>query len=594
MGAMHPHGLWKHPLEALRSSSATEWVVACTVLLGIIQYAYLPGDAYFSPDEGMRITVSRNLRVDSIFTGHINYPGMWVDPQMQLVPYFPAWYQVTDQPALQVSFDYILFGALLAPFEQLGGMRLAQLLPLLCGLVAGIAAGAILNRCTGAGAARLGAVVTMLALPSSLYSFLIWEHILALALVLLAVVFYMRSRDSAAWAIPALLCLLLACVLRVETSFIAVPLLAWVFIERARAGNNSARLRLALAALLLAGIVAALTIIYVALSTATPYRIPQFDLSLSAQRLEKAVELTRSFLIGYGATDATTLAWLVIALSGMIGALVLRGYAHSRQVFVAIVLAAGSVIAALSLLRVEPFGVTNPGIFALSPLLLAALMPMPLPTPLRFIRFTIWTVIIGYLLSVLFFPALAARPAGTLAQIGSTWANRYFLTLYPLLALIALGACALMWQRSTGWRRMLMGCAVGLACALGIATNLLGVYRIAQDKSIASAVCQPVWQTGSQLVVVDEWWWSVECAIDPYPTWVLVTDDADGLELTRSIWKSNLAQVSFASKAVRNSKESFALFATICYSSVVKHSAGSPLGGEVTTYLLTGKSNYCR
>jgi hypothetical protein len=284
------------------TTSPYEWVLACTVLLFLIQYALLPRQLFFAPDEGMRIIASRSLRSDSLFTGLIDYQGQWIDMRFQYVPYYQTWFSVVPGPELRLNHSQILFGTLIALFERLGGVNLAQALPILCGAFCGLCTANILTRVARKGIAILGVIVVMLALPSALYSFLVWEHQLVLTLCLLALWCYLSYQaNQRGWLLAlSIASLVLACVLRVETIFVVAPailLLGWQ--QMGQWATRSPAVK-ALIVLLVIALIAALGGVYVLLSRYIPGRIPQPSVDWSPQQYLNAVN--RRFVPADGAT----------------------------------------------------------------------------------------------------------------------------------------------------------------------------------------------------------------------------------------------------------------------------------------------------
>jgi len=94
-------------MRFLREISPVEWVIACTALLLFVQYGLLPREVFFTPDEGMRLIVSRNLQPDSPFTGIVRYESRSVDPELAFVPYFDQWFSVAPGAELQVSYPIV-------------------------------------------------------------------------------------------------------------------------------------------------------------------------------------------------------------------------------------------------------------------------------------------------------------------------------------------------------------------------------------------------------------------------------------------------------------------------------------------------------
>lgn len=157
--------------------------------------------------------------------------------------------------------------------------------------------------------------------------------------------------------------------------------------------------------------------------------------------------------------------------------------------------------------------------------------------------------IAGYFVGTIFFSLLAFRAASVMSQIGSTWADRYFLVLYPLAGLVALqtihGWLGLPARR---WSKLLLGIAVGVSFGIGIMGNLMGLSRIADDKQLIASACQPIWQSDVQVVITDDWWRAEECAADARQTYLLVTDSKLLPALNQTLWHAGIDQFIFASR----------------------------------------------
>jgi hypothetical protein len=540
--------LLRNLANELRSFSPYEWVFACTVLLVCTQFIFLPRDTFFSPDEGMRIIASRSLRADSLFTGLIRYQGQWLDTQMQFVPYYPAWFKVWPGPHLQLNYSHILYGTLLAPFVAAGGVSGAQVLSILASALMGVCTAGVLQRVAGRGIATLGVICVMLTLPSALYAFLVWEHILTLALVLLALWCFLAWQHAR--RLPLLIlsacCLLITCALRIEATFVIAPILLWALVERA-IQPRAHRIRLLLAAGLA---LLAMTALYGWLAINTPQRLPALTQTYNAQWLQRAGNAVRYFVAGYGASDATLLSLLLVSIVGGLALWRWRTHPTFVSALAATMMLLGGIVDMLSLLNVPPFSISNPGLLGSAPILLAVLMPSSdASTPLRFLKRGVLTTVVGYVIGALLFTALANRAASVMSQTGSTWANRYFLLLYPLAGLAALQNIHT-WLRSQprAWAKTLLFFAIGVTFTVGVLSNLMGLSRIAEDKRLISAVCRPIWQSDVPLIVTDDWWRAEECAANAQQTYLLVTTAQQLPALNQTLWNKNTSTFLFISR----------------------------------------------
>lgn len=541
-------GLPRKLLDYFLSFSPYEWVIACTVLLLCIQFVFLPRQTFFSPDEGMRIIASRSLRADSLLTSLIHYQGQWLDTRMQFTPYYSAWFTVRPGPELRLNYSHILYGTLLAPFVALGGVAGAQILSILCSALMGLCTAHILQHVAGRGIAILGVICLMLILPSALYAFLVWEHILALALFLLAVGCYLawQNKRRVALLILGAGSLLLACMLRIEMAFVIAPVLIWAFARPSHLSHSQRVRTWWVTALMLI----VMGIIYWWLTTYTPQRLPRLTLSFDALWLQRADKAVRYFIAGYGATDATLIGLLISVVAGSLALWRFRHHPTATVVLAAAAILLASLLDALSLLNISPFSVTNPGLLGSAPILLAAFLAPGNPrAPLHFLRRGLLTVIAGYIIGIVFFSALAFRAASVMSQTSSTWADRYFLVLYPLAGLVAMSSIqGWLRLRAKRWGKGLFCIAVGVSFGVGVMGNLMGLSRIAEDKQLITAACQPIWQSDAHVVITDDWWRAEECAADARQAYLLVTDSKLLPALNQTFWHSGTDRFIFASR----------------------------------------------
>ncbi|MCS7061260.1 MAG: hypothetical protein RMN25_08830, partial [Anaerolineae bacterium] len=303
-----------------------------------------------------------------------------------------------------------------------------------------------------------------------------------------------------------------------------------------------------------------------------------------------------------------------LALFGVLGIggaalLAARGNVIARAGIGAGILIAVTAVTALSILRVEPFRMTNPGLLGGSPLAVLAVLPagiVTVKTPsLRFLRPAIAVILVGFVVGAFLMPRLASRAGGVMVQIGSTWGSRYFLMLYPLLALVALTHVTA-WLRavqhgdaSSVQRRWRTAGAVALGAGISVSligsflVNGVGLARMITDKSIVWAGCQAVWRTEAPVLVTDDWWLAPECAARPTLAYLLV-ENPDMLPiLTSNLYAAGTTQLAYASQTGRLSLN--ALIASLERCFLVQTVQGQPAGqqGGPVVLNLTPRSPTC-
>jgi hypothetical protein len=438
----------------------------------------------------------------------------------------------------------------------------------------------------------------MLALPSTLYSFLVWEHLLVLALCLLAVWAHLvyQERRRVAALVVAIASVVLACTLRMETAFVIAPITVWATWQHLRRQPSQQAGHRAWIGLVGVVLLTLMAIIYVLFAQDVPGRLPRLILNWTPQRVEQIQNSLLYLLVGYGATPATWILLLFTAVLGNAAIWVLRTRSAAAACTAAAILLATGIITLLSVLRVTPFGVVNPGIVGASPLLMLPLLATQPDADARLqpLRRGLWTVLAGYAAGAFLFPALAFRPASVMTQMNSTWASRYFLTLYPLTALLALAALHTWWAhagRSTV--RTVLGTAVALSLGVGILGNLTGLFRIWEDKIHIRQACQAIWTMGERIVVTDDWWRAEECAANAAQTYLLVHDQNELDDLTQTLWAAGVNTFTFASRNGIVPEQQLVQKLSACYriESVTRHDAAN--SGASAQVALRRRSDRC-
>lgn len=595
-------------MRFLREISPVEWVIACTALLLFVQYGLLPREVFFAPDEGMRLIVSRNLQPDSPFTGIVRYESRSVDPELAFVPYFDQWFSVAPGAELQVSYPIVWFAALIAPLYMLGGSPLAQAFPILCGALTGLLAGRTLDLLAGRLAATLGVIVVMLAIPSSLYSFLLWEHQLSAALCLLALACWVehQTRPRFLFAATGAAAAACACAFRIEASFVAVPALLWIGYEQLVKMKAAGRKRLAVAGAVL-GLCGILGTLYWFVARDTPYRLPVLAPALAPAQFERSLLQVVRVFVGYDASTFTSAALLGVLFVAGIGLLAKRHDQFACAGIVAGVLIATAVITALSVLRIEPFRVVNPGLLCGAPLLVLAILPLGSraneDARLRFLRRALLTVFVGFVAGAFLTPRLASRAGGVMVQIGSTWGSRYFLAMYPLMAVAALASLLALLRAArrapmaTARVGVLTGAAafgIGLAMAAGFLVNAIGLTRIDADKRIVLKECRAAWQASADVLVTDDWWRAPECADQTRPAYLLVRSPRALPDLRRALFNSSgQLELAYASRSGRLALQTLTESLGACFTVKQLPDTRSTSAGLVTRLSLVRRTAQC-
>lgn len=408
-------------------------LVLGAVLLGIGQLVN-PG-GYLSTDVGGKVAT-----LDAMATGHTLSPdlGYWAesaDPDGSLYPMYStksiggSWVNVTTLPMLYVAL----------PFYDLGGVRLALIVPVLGAVLAAMAAGSLALRLGGDQRRRAAAFwVVGVASPVTIYALSIWEHTLGLALMAwgvvaaLDVVHPRRSasslRSTVVRALLAGLAFGVAASMRQEAlvyGFVVGALLVFTLLRSGRvAAALSAGAAMALAAL-------------AALTTNAMIEVAVLGSSMRSSRSAATVEAAGSLIgslgtrvreaviTGAGLSTASSASAYLLA-GGVALLLWLVGRRADRPGEVRLVLGGLGMVVALEALNLALGGLNFvPGMLTATPLAGLGLARGWVAGPRRFV-----TVV-----------AVAGLPLIWLTQYtggaGPQWGGRYILLSGLLLVVVA-------------------------------------------------------------------------------------------------------------------------------------------------------------
>jgi 4-amino-4-deoxy-L-arabinose transferase-like glycosyltransferase len=191
--------------EAAEPTRATDvlrrpWVAALVVLAVYGVLALLNGTGgYLGTDTGAKVITLDRMAEQGTFSPAVGYWAEEWDPDGDYHPLFDTrrnedgeWVNVTTLPMLIAA----------RPLYELGGYRLALVLPMLGGLLAAFACLDIARRLAGEREGWWAFWVTALASPVLVYSLDLWEHSLGAGLMLGAVALLLRTHASGALLLP--------------------------------------------------------------------------------------------------------------------------------------------------------------------------------------------------------------------------------------------------------------------------------------------------------------------------------------------------------------------------------------------------------
>jgi hypothetical protein len=227
-----------------------EWaVLLATCGLYLATWAALPAGVFFSPDEGGRFLQMQATSWGEGADLDRAYGARLLDPYFEFFPQpLPAghtWHELSlSSPRPQVGggveFNWSpLFPLLSKPLYAMFGARALRLLPLAAGLAVVVLAGAVARRVGAGGTGVLLALVGVgVATPIVFYSQLFWEHTLATACALGALLLVLAGRRSRRHWSGALVLSALSVHLRHELALFVVALaVALVWCERRAAAG---------------------------------------------------------------------------------------------------------------------------------------------------------------------------------------------------------------------------------------------------------------------------------------------------------------------------------------------------------------------
>ena len=512
-----------------------QWTGAAALLVAIvyaISLSIMPKHVFWMPDEGAKLFELEACGLSwpktawrGKMTYRIPFAGQRLLPGDEFLPgfdVFPQPIRMADG-SLYLGFDSpVVFPLLTAPlFHAFGAVGL-YILPLMSGVLVALLSGVLVTWF----APSLGPAAVLLVglgTPLWFYSVVFWEHTLASLFGLLAVWLLVRAPQRIESAVTTIPAILLASMFRTEMPALGAALLvAWGVVafnawrQPSAATNDTTMMRarrplgsrsvllvlLGLTVALGAILNSSLTGRHKALIRVLPERIDQ-AFSGIANVPQGMIEV---FINSQNLGPEVSPAWLVAAsvavLLGLIAPLI-RGV----RVQAAVIVAALSMMLTCSaslIITGEPYHGLH-GLFPVAPFVMLwpfALRHMWERHDARLLALGTATWV--YLLFVFAALALTYIHQGLL-DVGMEWGQRYLLTAYPMLTVLALvGFRALHASLRPAWLRTLFISLVALLVAAGVCLEVRGLRMLYGTRSIMAKWDEAMRSEGP--IVTTVWW----------------------------------------------------------------------------------------
>jgi hypothetical protein len=497
---------------AVRAVPSPLWTVGIVAVVYVATFALLPHRAVWINDNGNKYLQVRAILASGYTDYALRWPGHDVDPTYAFNP-LPGQFSHVIDGKLYSQYSPT-FAAVSAPFFQAFGWGGLCLLPLLCaiGTLAGVER---LAEVVGVGRAGRHAAVAIAGLGTPLwfYATLFWEHALVVCTTVWAVGATLRVlRDGADR--DALAAGLLAGVgvwFREDASLVAALVGMVVLL-----GTRERRVRATVLTGLAMGAALAMLLCFQWWALGTPFGLHAPGLFHGlADHLATRWQVFSTLLVAFDPSPwvsiilaapfvaalfayprvprATfeTLVPLAAGFAAIAGAIALRGYVGARS-------PTSQILATNSFFPAAPI------------LLLGCLRPADARDDVARLRWWLWGTCAGY-------AALYVLVAPPLAVVSALhWGGRFFLVLYPLLAVLAaatLDEWRAMPRRTPVWQTL----AVAAVVLVGVVAQGVSMSVLA-TKLDYSARLQEVLDGRPEPVIATDVWWAPQEMFSRFPT----------------------------------------------------------------------------
>lgn len=494
----------------------------------------LPRESFFSPDEGARIIVMesiiRNIRAGKFFDlSSIDYPGRGIDPEFAFFPMQAGWFKASED-TVHLTYWTPIFAFLSCPFYVLFGLPGLHVVPILSTALTLYTSYLLTKRLTK-DLAPLAIPLIALASPLFIYSLLVWEHTLAIALAMLTVWLAVKQIETGRmyFLLLALLSAGMATVLRPEISFFALAFLAsYLFTAFPLSWERRSRW-----IMLSVGMIVPLSILLWLYYYYQHRRgTMSYFLALIPRLPSDWTDVLLDFLVGLGPAPELKAAFVLAIV-----AFVLCNFHLSQRKAIATILTSGVLAVTGLLCFFAPFHERlNSGFVGASPFIVfaacdvgQALSTRACRVP-RFLTFTALLCTASYVFLYILSPFGVERIVKLLSG-HADWSFRYTMVVYPLLTILAISALAKVRQDYAGLiKKSLYLCFLTLAL-LGFGFQLRGLRMVYVDKACGAQLNDTLRKIPERHILTTKWWLTVETATQFYAKEIfLLPKEPDSLE----------------------------------------------------------------
>jgi hypothetical protein len=503
---------------------AQRWVVpaawASVLAVYVVTLHGMPTHVFWSPDEGGKLLQAKTIRFHRGVDYVLPYPGERLDPELR---YYASrtrgrgersLYPVRDDRG-GFHFHWPMWFPLLSLLPlSLFGITGVYVLPLLAGWLTALLSGRLAAEVDSS--LEVPAILAVgLASPIYFYSLCFWEHTLATALGLLAVLVFVRRRGSVAGLLYALPLLVLSVLLRLEMLSLLLAAVAASAacalssrggasvapaVGEARAGKWGSLLLLGATLAVLIAVALALADRQLRMLT----RIPERFARLLVQPRNLAEVLINSpETFGPQLTPAELAGSFAALLACTVAPFFRRAKLEAVMTLSALLV---FVLLSAKLVLTPQWYRCLHGLVPVAPFVILAPCAVPLAWRQRRGPLFALAAVAVFLLPCATAAVLAKSVDGSANLThGLQWGPRYFLVLYPILIVLALAGIHGYW-RSTRPEWQKSG-VVGLSAFL-IGAGLLLQQRGIEESRRTRAMLAALHETldGRAPIVTDLWW----------------------------------------------------------------------------------------